>query len=101
MADGAFTLTITFPRSSPRLAAATSKLDGMALPLGTSIDGVLGADAELEGALGVVDGLGAAGMLGLLGALAIFGSPALLGVLGVEKEGLEIVETFGKIGMAL
>jgi hypothetical protein len=73
----------------------------MALPLGTSIDGLLGPDAELEGALGVVDGLGAVGMLGLLGALAIFGSPELLGVLGVEKEGLEIVETFGKIGMAL
>jgi hypothetical protein len=29
------TFTITFPRSSPRLAAATSKLEGMALPLGT------------------------------------------------------------------
>jgi hypothetical protein len=35
IADGALTLTITFPRSSPRLAAATSKLEGMALPLGT------------------------------------------------------------------
>ena len=99
MADGALTLTITLPRSSPLLAPATSKPEGMALPLGTSVDGALGVEAA--GALGVVDGLGATGMLGLLGAVAIFGRVELLGVLGAENEGLEIVDTLGRSGTAL
>ncbi len=43
--------------------------EGIALPLGTNVDGALGVEAD--GALGVVDGLGAAGTLGL-GAVAIF-----------------------------
>jgi len=98
MALGALTLTITFPRSSPLLAVATSKLEGMALPLGTIVDGVLTADPD--GTLGVVDDLGAGGRLGL-GAVAIFGSVELLGVLGAENEGLEIVATLGKSGTAL
>jgi hypothetical protein len=72
----------------------------MALPLGTSVDGALGVVAAVAGALGVVDGLGAAGILGL-GAVAIFGSEELLGVLGAENEGLEIVETLGNKGIAL
>jgi hypothetical protein len=92
------TLTITFPRSSPFLAAATSKPEGIALPLGTIVDGALGVKAD--GALGVVDGLGADGMLGL-GAVAIFGSVELLGVLGAENDGLEMVDTLGKSGTAL
>ncbi len=76
------------------------KLEGMALPLGTSVDGVLGAEAVPDGALGVVEGLGAEGMLGL-GAVAIFGRVELLGVLGAENEGLEIVDTLGRSGTAL
>jgi hypothetical protein len=55
---------------------------------------------EADGVLGVVDGLGAAGTLGL-GAVAIFGSVELLGVLGAENDGLEIVDTLGKSGTAL
>ncbi len=98
IADGAFTLTITLPRSSPALTAATLNPDGIALPLGTSVDGALGVEAA--GALGVVDGLGAAGTLGL-GAVAIFGRLELLGVLGAENDGLEIVDTLGKSGAAL
>jgi hypothetical protein len=98
IADGAFTLTITLPRSSPALTAATLNPDGIALPLGTSVDGALGVEAD--GALGVVDGLGAAGMLGL-GAVGIFGSVELLGVLGAENDGLEIVDTLGRTGTAL
>lgn len=101
MADGALTLTITLPRSSPLLAPATSKPEGMALPLGTSVDGALGVETAVAGALGVVDGLGATGMLGLLGAVAIFGRVELLGVLGAENEGLEIVDTLGRSGTAL
>ena len=77
---------------------ATLKPEGMALPLGTSVDGALGVEAD--GALGVVDGLGADGMLGL-GAVAIFGSVELLGVLGAENDGLEMVDTLGKSGTAL
>ena len=52
MADGAFTLTITFPRSSPRLAAATSKPKGIALPLGTNplTDALVTADAAADAA---------------------------------------------------
>ena len=69
MADGALTLTITLPRSSPRLAAATSKLEGMALPLGIKppevalrlIDGAAALAGEvvaLGGKVGkTVDGL--------------------------------------------
>jgi len=98
IALGAFTLIITLPRSSPALAAATSNPDGIALPLGTSLDGVLTVDPD--GVLGVVDGLGAEGTLGL-GAAAIFGSLELLGVLGAENDGLEIVDTLGKSGTAL
>ena len=98
IADGAFTLITTLPRSSPALTAATLKLLGIALPVGTSVDGALGVDAE--GALGVAEGLGADGTLGL-GALATFGSDELLGVLGAEKDGLEIVATFGRSGTAL
>ena len=86
------------PRSSPRLAAATSNPDGIALPLGTSVEGALTADPD--GTLGVVDGFGAGGRLGL-GAVAIFGRLELLGVLGAENEGLEIVATLGRSGTAL
>jgi hypothetical protein len=52
MADGAFTLTITFPRSSPRLAAATSKPKGIALPLGTNplTDALVTAEAAADAA---------------------------------------------------
>ena len=98
MADGAFTLITTLPRSSACLKPATLKFEGMALPLGTKVDGALTADPD--GTLGVVEGLGAAGMLGL-GAVAIFGSVELLGVLGAENDGLEIVATLGKSGTAL
>ncbi len=77
---------------------ATLKLEGIALPLGTSVEGALGVEAA--GALGVVDGLGATGTLGL-GAVAIFGSVELLGVLGAENDGLEMVDTLGKSGTAL
>ncbi|NBV75996.1 MAG: hypothetical protein EBR59_08590 [Methylococcaceae bacterium] len=92
---------MTFPRSSPRLAAATSKVEGMALPLGTIVDGALGIVAAVDGAEGVADGFGATGTLGLLGAVAILGSVELLGVLGAENDGLEIVDTLGKSGTAL
>jgi hypothetical protein len=51
IADGALTLTITFPRSSPALAAATSKLEGMALPLGVLI---IGAEATAGALLDLV-----------------------------------------------
>ena len=98
LALGALTLTMTLPRSSPLLAAATSKLEGIALPLGTRVDGALTADPD--GTLGVVDGLGAGGRLGL-GAVEIFGRLELLGVLGAENEGLEIVATLGRSGTAL
>ena len=81
---------MTFPRSSPRLTPATSKVEGMALPLGTIVDGALGIVAAVDGAEGVADGFGATGMLGLLGALGIFGRLALLETLGVENDGLEI-----------
>ena len=97
IADGAFTLIVT-PALLAATVPATLNPEGIALPLGTSVDGALGVEAD--GALGVVDGLKAAGMLGL-GAVAIFGSVELLGVLGAENEGLEMVETLGKIGMAL
>ncbi len=53
--------------------------------------GVLTVDPD--GVLGVVDGLGAEGTLGL-GAAAIFGSLELLGVLGAENDGLEIVTVY-------
>lgn len=65
---------------------------------GVADEGALTAPAEET--LGVADGFGAAGMLGL-GALAIFGKLELLGVLGAEKDGLEIVDTFGRSGTAL
>ena len=77
---------------------ATLNPDGMALPLGTSVAGALGVDAE--GALGVAEGLGAAGTLGL-GALVTFGRLELLGVLGAENDGFEMVATFGRSGTAL
>ncbi len=67
---------------------ATLNPDGMALPLGTSVAGALGVDAE--GAVGVLEGLGADGTLGLLGALGIFGRLELLETLGAENDGLEI-----------
>jgi hypothetical protein len=98
IADGAFTLTITLPRSSPALTAATLNPEGIALPLGTSVDGALGVEAD--GALGVVDGLGSAAMLGL-GAVAIFGSVELLETLGLAKDGAEIVDTLPRNGIAL
>lgn len=88
----------TLPRSSPALTAATLNPDGMALPLGTSVAGAFGVDAE--GAVGVLEGLGAAGIVGL-GAVATFGSEELLGVLGAENDGLEMVATFGRSGTAL
>ena len=52
MADGAFTLTITFPLSSPRLAFATSKPKGIALPLGTNplTDALVTAEAAADAA---------------------------------------------------
>ena len=77
---------------------ATLNPEGIALPVGTKVDGALGVDAE--GAVGVLEGLGAAGIVGL-GAVATFGSDELLGVLGAENDGLEIVATFGRSGRAL
>ena len=52
MADGALTFTITLPRSSPRLAAATSKPKGIALPLGTNplTDALVTAEAAADAA---------------------------------------------------
>jgi hypothetical protein len=46
-------LIIVFPRSSPLLTAATSKLEGIAAPLGTKvlIAAVVAADAATEAAL--------------------------------------------------
>ena len=90
MADGALTLTMTFPRSSASLKLPTLKVEGIALPLGTIVDGAVGIVAAVDGAEGVAEGFGATGMLGLLGALGIFGRLALLETLGVENDGLEI-----------
>jgi len=97
IALGALTLIVT-PALLAATVPATLKPEGIALPLGTKVAGVLTADPD--GTLGVVDGLGAVGMLGL-GAVAIFGSDELLGVLGAENEGLEIVATLGRSGTAL
>lgn len=97
IALGALTLIVT-PALLAATVPATLKPEGMALPLGTRVEGVL--TAEPDGTLGVVDGLGAGGRLGL-GAVEIFGRLELLGVLGAENEGLEIVATLGKSGTAL
>jgi hypothetical protein len=97
IALGALTLIVT-PALLAATVPATLNPEGMALPLGTRVEGVLTADDD--GTLGVVDGLGAGGRLGL-GAVAIFGSDELLGVLGAENEGLEIVATLGRSGTAL
>ncbi len=88
IAEGAFTLITTLPRSSPALTAATSNPEGIALPLGFNPEGIDGITPE--GALGVVEGLGADGTLGLLGALGILGRLELLETLGAENDGLEI-----------
>ncbi len=45
-------MTITLPRSSPALTAATLNPDGIALPLGTSVEGALGVVAL--GSVGIV-----------------------------------------------
>jgi len=50
---------------------ATLNPEGIALPLGFNPEGIDGITPE--GALGVVEGLGADGTLGLLGALGILG----------------------------
>lgn len=101
MTLGALTLTITLPRSSAALTAATSKLEGMALPVGTIvvvIDGVVGALGVVAFGAGVVgvDGMAGEVILGVLGKEGV----ELEGLL-VVKDGFDIVLTFGKIGIAL
>ena len=81
---GALTL-IVIPALLAATVPATLKLEGIALPLGTMVDGALTTDPD--GELGVVDGCGDEGMLGLLGEVAIFGSVELLEMLGAENEG--------------
>ena len=95
IALGALTLIVI-----PALLAESLLLNptAIAFPLGTAVEGALGVEAA--GALGVVDGLGATEMLGLV-TVAIFGSVELLGVVGAENDGLEIVATLGKSGTAL
>ena len=101
MMDGEFTLTITFPRSSPALTAATLKLDGMAFPLGIIVVVTLGVVVVVT--LGVVaagvDGVVIAGGVVILGAVMV--GLELVDVLGVENDGAVIVGTFGSNGMAL
>jgi hypothetical protein len=103
MTLGALTLTITLPRSSAARTAATLKLDGIASPLGmivVVIDGVVALVA------GVVT-FGVVGVVAVNGTLAV----VILGVDGNEgteveglevvNDGLDIVLTLGRIGMAL
>jgi hypothetical protein len=97
------TLIVTFPRSSPALTAATSKFDGIAFPLGTIVVVTTGVVAVVVGVvtLGVE---GVAAVEGTLG-VVIFGVEGNDGTdvegLLVVNDGLDIVLTFGKIGIAL
>ena len=103
MTLGALTFIVTFPRSSPARTAATSKLDGIALPLGTMVVVTTGVVAVVVGVvtLGVV-GVGAVdGTLGVV-ILGVDGSDGTeLEGLEVVNDGLDIVLTFGRIGIAL
>ena len=103
MTLGALTLIVTFPRSSPARTAATSKLDGIALPLGTMVVVTTGVVAVVVGVvtLGVV-GVGAVdGTLGVV-ILGVDGNDGTeLEGLEVVNDGLDIVLTFGSIGIAL
>ena len=86
IADGAFTLITTLPRSSPARAAATSKLDGMALPDGCKPDGKLGITPD--GVLIVVVGVTIVGVDGVVG-VEIVGED-LAGV-GINMDPVEVV----------
>ena len=99
--DGELTLTMTLPRSSPALTAATLKLDGIALPLGIIVVVTVGVVVVVT--LGVVtagvDGVVIAGGVVILGAV-IVGLELVL-VEGVENDGAVMVGMFGSNGMAL
>ena len=100
--DGELTLTMTLPRSSPALTAATLKLDGIALPLGIIVVVTVGVVVVVV-TLGVVtagvDGVVIAGGVVILGAV-IVGLELVL-VEGVENDGAVMVGMFGSNGMAL
>jgi len=100
---GALTLITTLPFSSPALTAATSKLEGIALPLGTIVVVTIGVVAVVVGVVtfGVVGVVAVDGTLGVV-ILGVEGNDGTeVEGLEVVNDGLDIVLTFGRIGIAL
>ena len=100
---GALTLITTLPFSSPALTAATSKPEGIALPLGTMVVVTTGVVAVVVGVVtfGVVGVVVVDGTLGVV-ILGVDGKDGTeVEELEVVNDGLEIVLTLGKMGIAL
>ena len=103
MTLGALTFTVTLPRSSPARTAAISKPEGMALPLGTIVVVIVGVVVAVDGVVtfGVVVLGEVEGTLGVV-ILGVDGKEGTeLDGVEVVNEGLDIVLTLGRIGIAL
>ena len=103
MTLGALTFTVTLPRSSPARTAATSNVEGIALPLGTIVVVIVGVVAVVVGVVtfGVVGVVAVDGTLGVV-ILGVEGKDGTdVDGLEVVNEGLDIVLTLGRIGIAL